>query len=43
MQYLPTQVRIALTVLDEQGRPVTFTSIARLHALERVDYRPNRS
>jgi general secretion pathway protein J len=43
LQYLPTQVRIALTVLDEQGRPVTFTSIARLHALERVDYRPNRS
>jgi general secretion pathway protein J len=43
LQYLPTQVRISLTVLDERGAPITFTSIARLHALERVDYRPNRS
>ncbi len=42
-QYLPTQVRISLTVLDERGIPITFTSIARLHTLERVDYRPNRS
>jgi general secretion pathway protein J len=43
LQYLPTQVRISLTVLDERDMPVTFTSIARLHALERVGYRPNRS
>jgi general secretion pathway protein J len=43
LQYLPTQVRISLTVFDERGVPITFTSIARLHALERVDYRPNRS
>jgi len=43
MTYLPTQVRIALTVLDERGVPITFTSIARLHALEKVDYRPNKS
>lgn len=43
LQYLPTQVRISLTVLDERGVPITFISIARLHALERVDYRPNRS
>ncbi len=42
-QYLPTQVKISLTVFDERGVPITFTSIARLHALERVDYRPNRS
>jgi general secretion pathway protein J len=40
LQYLPTQVRISLTVLDEQDRPITFTSIARLHVLEKVDYRP---
>jgi hypothetical protein len=40
---LPTQVRIALTVLDERGAPITFTSIARLHALEKVDYRPGKS
>jgi general secretion pathway protein J len=43
LQYLPTQVRISLTVFDERGVPITFISIARLHALERVDYRPNRS
>jgi prepilin-type N-terminal cleavage/methylation domain-containing protein len=43
LQYLPTQVRISLTILDERDMPVTFTSIARLHVLERVDYRPNRS
>ncbi len=43
LQYLPTQVRMSLTVLDERGMPFTLTSIARLHALERVDYRPNRS
>jgi len=41
--YLPTQVRISLTVLDERGVPITFTSIARLHAFEKVDYRPNKS
>jgi prepilin-type N-terminal cleavage/methylation domain-containing protein len=40
LQYMPTQVRIALTVLDERGMAMTFTSIARLHTLERVDYRP---
>jgi len=43
MQYLPTQVRISLTVLDERGEPLTFISVARLHVLERVDYRPGRS
>ena len=41
--YLPTQVRISLTVLDERGVPVTFTSIARLHTLERVEYKPIKS
>jgi general secretion pathway protein J len=40
LQYLPTQVRISLTVLDERGMAVTFTSIARLHALERVYHVP---
>jgi general secretion pathway protein J len=42
-QYLPTQVRIQLTVLDERGVAITFTSIARLHVLEPVDYRPMES
>jgi general secretion pathway protein J len=41
--YMPTQVRISLTVLDERGAPITFTSIARLHTLEKVDYRPTKS
>jgi general secretion pathway protein J len=40
LQYLPTQVRISLTVLDERGMATTFTSIARLHALERVYHVP---
>jgi prepilin-type N-terminal cleavage/methylation domain-containing protein len=43
LQYLPTQVRISLTVLDERGEPITFISVARLHALERVYYKPVRS
>jgi prepilin-type N-terminal cleavage/methylation domain-containing protein len=38
-QYMPTQVRISLTVFNERGVPVTFTSVARLHTLERVDHR----
>lgn len=42
-QYLPTQVKIFLTVIDERGKDVTFTSLARIHVTERVDYRPNRS
>jgi general secretion pathway protein J len=37
--YMPTQVRISLTVLDERGMAITFTSIARLHVMETVDYR----
>jgi general secretion pathway protein J len=40
LQYLPTQVRISLTVFDERGKAVTFTSIARLHALEKVYHVP---
>ena len=36
---MPTQVRISLTVLDERGMAITFTSIARLHVMETVDYR----
>jgi hypothetical protein len=38
-QYMPTMVRISLTVLDERGMAITFTSIARVHAMETVDYR----
>jgi general secretion pathway protein J len=43
LQYMPTQVRISLTVFDERGVPITFTSIARLHVFERVDHRPQPS
>jgi len=38
-QYMPTMVRIALTIIDETGKAVTFTSIARIHTMETVDYR----
>jgi general secretion pathway protein J len=40
LQYLPTQVRISLTVIDERGQAATFTSTARLQVTERVGYRP---
>jgi general secretion pathway protein J len=38
--YLPTQIRISLTVLDERGQAFNLVSIARLHALEKVRYNP---
>jgi general secretion pathway protein J len=40
LTYLPTQVRISLTVIDERGKAVTFTSTARLQVTEQVGYRP---
>ena len=40
LTYLPTQVRISLTVIDERGQAQTFTSTARLQVTERVGYRP---
>lgn len=43
LQYLPTHVRISLTVSDERGREVTFVSAARIQMTERVAYRPVRS
>lgn len=41
--YLPTQVRISLTVIDEMGKPITFTTTARVQTTERVDYRPSKA
>lgn len=38
-QYMPTMVRISLTIIDETGKAVTFTSIARIHTMETVSYR----
>jgi general secretion pathway protein J len=42
-QYLPTHVRINLTVLDERGQEVTYFSAARIQMTERVAYRPVKS
>ncbi len=43
LQYLPTHVRIQLTIFDERGEEKTFTSSARIMMTERVAYRPVRS
>ncbi len=43
VQYLPAHVRISLTIIDERGRPVTYTSAARIQMNERVGYRPGRA
>lgn len=40
LDYLPTHVRITLTVIDERGQPVTYVSAARLHMSEKVIYMP---
>jgi general secretion pathway protein J len=39
-QYSPSHVRIALTVIDERGREVTYQTDARIHMTERVVYHP---
>ena len=41
--YLPTHVRISLTIFDERGIEQTYTSSARIVMTERVAYRPVRS
>jgi type II secretory pathway component PulJ len=43
LQYLPTHVRIQLTIYDEKGQEKIFTSSARIMMTERVAYRPVRS
>jgi general secretion pathway protein J len=40
-QYLPTHVRITLTVLDERAREVTYSTDARIQMTEKVAYRPD--
>lgn len=37
--YLPSHVRIVLTVLDERGKEVSFSTDARIHMTEQVAYR----
>ncbi|MES1165127.1 MAG: prepilin-type N-terminal cleavage/methylation domain-containing protein [Verrucomicrobiota bacterium] len=41
-QYLPTHVRITLTVIDERGQEISYTTDARIQMTEKVDYRPVR-
>jgi general secretion pathway protein J len=38
--YPPSHVRITLTVIDERGREVVYSTDARIHMTERVAYRP---
>jgi hypothetical protein len=42
VQYLPTHVRITLTIYDERGKEQVYTSSARIMMTERVAYRPVR-
>jgi general secretion pathway protein J len=41
-QYLPAHVRITLTVIDERGQEVAYSSDARLRMSEKVAYKPVR-
>jgi general secretion pathway protein J len=40
--YLPTHVRITLTVIDERGQEATYSTDARIQMTEKVGYRPLR-
>ncbi len=40
LDYLPTHVRITLTVFDERDQEVTFVSAARIQMTEKVQYMP---
>jgi general secretion pathway protein J len=39
-QYLPGQIRITLTVIDERGQEVSYSTDARIQMTEKVDYKP---
>jgi general secretion pathway protein J len=39
-QYLPTHIRVVLTVFDERGQEVSYTTDARIQMTEKVGYRP---
>lgn len=39
-QYMPTHVRITLTVIDERGQEVSYATDARIQMTEKVDYKP---
>jgi general secretion pathway protein J len=38
-QYLPSHVRISLTVIDERGREVSYSTDARIQLTENISYR----
>ncbi|MDX2021514.1 MAG: type II secretion system protein [Deltaproteobacteria bacterium] len=40
LDYLPTHVRVALTIRDERGRDVTYISGARIQMTEKVQHIP---
>jgi general secretion pathway protein J len=42
-QYLPAHVRITLTVIDERGQEVTYSTDARINMTEMVSHRGNPS
>ena len=42
MPYLPTHVRITLTVIDERGQEVSYSTDARIQMTEKVGYRSLR-
>ena len=39
-QYLPGHIRITLTVYDERGQEVSYSTDARIQMTEKVDYKP---
>jgi hypothetical protein len=39
MSYLPTHIRITLTIVDERGQEVSYSTDARIQLTEKVDYR----
>ena len=38
--YLPAHVRITLTVVDDRGKEVSYSTDARIQVTENVSYRP---
>jgi len=41
--YLPAHVRITLTVVDERGKEVSYSTDARIQITENISYRPQPS
>jgi general secretion pathway protein J len=39
-QVLPTHIRITLTVIDERGKEVSYSTDARIQVTEKISYRP---